>query len=61
MNHDELLTAVSIHRPASRRAYVVLAEIPQPWREQFQEALRGSACLFEISTTSFGGGRGLCF
>ena len=44
MTCDELLAAVSIHRPESRSAYVVLAEIPQPWRDQFQEALRGSAC-----------------
>lgn len=38
------LNAVGIHRPVGRSAYVVLAEIPQPWRDQFQEALRGSAC-----------------
>ena len=44
MTCDEILTAVSIHRPESRSAYVVLAEIPHPWRDQFQEALRGSAC-----------------
>ena len=41
---DELLSAVSIHRPESGSAYVVLAEIAQPWRDQFQEALRSSAC-----------------
>ena len=38
------LNAVGIHRPVGHSAYVVLAEIPQPWRDQFQEALRGSAC-----------------
>lgn len=35
---------MSIHRPEGRSTYVVQAEIPQPWREQFQQALRGSAC-----------------
>ncbi len=38
------LNAIGIHRPVGRSAYVVLAEIPQPWRDQFQEVLRGSAC-----------------
>lgn len=41
---EELLSTVSTHRPDSRSAYVVLAEIPQPWRDQFQQALRDSAC-----------------
>ena len=42
MTAAELLASVPIHRPGSG-AYVVLAEIAQPWRDQFAAALRGSA------------------
>ena len=42
MTAAELLASVPIHRPGSG-AYVVLAEIAQPWRNQFTAALRGSA------------------
>lgn len=42
MNRDELLAAVPVHRQGGG-AFVVLAEIPQPWRDQFAAALRGSA------------------
>jgi hypothetical protein len=42
MTAAELLASVPIHRPGSG-AYVVLAEIAQPWRDQFTAALRGSA------------------
>ena len=42
MTAAELLASVPIHRPGSG-AYVVLAEIAQPWRNQFTAALLGSA------------------
>ncbi len=42
MTAAELLDSVPIHRRGSG-GYVVLAEIAQPWRDQFAAALRGSA------------------
>lgn len=42
MTRDELLAAVPVHRQGGG-AFVVLAEIPLPWRDQFASALRGSA------------------
>ena len=42
MTAAKLLASIPIHRPGSG-AYVVLAEIAQPWRDQFAAALRGSA------------------
>src|SRR6218665_2423097 len=42
MTVAELLASVPIHRPGSS-SYVVLAEVPEPWRDQFAGALRGSA------------------
>lgn len=38
----ELLATVPVHQRGSK-AFVVLAEIPEPWRAQFAAALRGSA------------------
>lgn len=43
MTRDELLAAVPIYQTETSHAYVVLAEIPQPLRDQFADALRGSA------------------
>lgn len=42
MTRDELLAAVPVRRRA-HTAFVVLAEIPEPWRVQFAAALSGSA------------------
>lgn len=42
MTRDELLAAVPVHQRGGG-AFVVLAEIPEPWRDQFAAALRGSA------------------
>src|SRR6218665_3509164 len=42
MTVAELLASVPIHRPGSS-SYVVLAEVPEPWRDQFAAALRGGA------------------
>lgn len=43
MTRDDLLAAVPIHHLAGGSSYVVLAEIPAPWRDQFGKALSGSA------------------
>ena len=45
MTRDELLAAVPVRRmgTSTAYAYVALADIPAPWRHQFEQALRGSA------------------
>lgn len=40
---DELMHAVPIHQTPTGKDYILLDEIPQPWRTQFERALRGSA------------------
>jgi hypothetical protein len=42
MTPDELLAAVPVHQRGGG-AFVVLVEIPEPWRAQFVAVLRGSA------------------
>lgn len=42
MNKNELISAVPI-REYHGHYYVRVDDVPQPWREQFEEALRGSA------------------
>jgi len=44
MTRDELIAAVPVHQYEGRPFYVDLAEIPQPWRDQFWTALYGSQC-----------------
>jgi len=44
MKRDELIAAVPVHEYEGRPFYVNLAEIPQPWRDQFWAALYGSQC-----------------
>ena len=39
---DELLAAVPLRDHNGKPYYVDLADIPQPWRDQFLAALRGS-------------------
>lgn len=43
MTRDELLATVPVRRTAEGSAYVALADIPAPWRHQFEQALHGSA------------------
>jgi len=43
VTRDELITVVPIHWHAGCPHFVRLAEIPMPWRSQFETALRGSA------------------
>lgn len=42
MTRDELQAAVPVHDHDGRPCYVDLADIPQPWRDQFRAALYGS-------------------
>ena len=44
MTRDELIAAVHVYEHEGRPFYVSLAEIPQPWRDQFWTALYGSQC-----------------
>ena len=44
MTHDELIAAAPVHERDGRPLYVSLEDIPQPWRDQFWAALRGSSC-----------------
>lgn len=44
MTLNELIAAVPVHHHKGRAYFVVLDEIPQPWRKQFIGALHGSAC-----------------
>ena len=44
MTRDELIAAVPVYEHEGRPFYVSLAEIPQPWRDQFWTALYGSQC-----------------
>lgn len=43
MTRDDLLVVVQIHHLYGGSSYVVLAEIPASWRDQFGKALSGSA------------------
>lgn len=43
VTRDDLLAAVPVRHGGTGSAYVVLAEIPEPWRSQFTDALLGSA------------------
>lgn len=43
MTRDELLAAVPVRRTAADGPFIALADIPAPWRDQFEQALRGSA------------------
>jgi hypothetical protein len=43
MTRDDLLAAVPVRHGGTSSTYVVLAEIPEPWRSQFTDALLGSA------------------
>ena len=43
MTRDELIAAVPVRRTAADGPFVALADIPAPWRDQFEQALRGSA------------------
>jgi predicted nucleotidyltransferase len=43
MTRNELIAAVPVHCYNGRRFFVRIAEIPEPWRSQFQHDLRGSA------------------
>lgn len=43
MTRDELLATVPVRRTAEGSAYVALADIPAPWRHQFEQALHGSS------------------
>ena len=42
MTRDELIAAVPVHEQDGRPNHVDLADIPQPWRDQFWTALYGS-------------------
>ena len=44
MTREELIAAVPVHERDGRPLYVILDDIPQPWRDQFWAALRGSQC-----------------
>ncbi len=44
MTRDELIAAVPVHEQDGRPNHVDLADIPQPWRDQFWTALYGSQC-----------------
>jgi hypothetical protein len=39
-----LRAAVPVQERDGRPFYVIVDDIPQPWRDQFWEALRGSQC-----------------
>ncbi|GAA5787269.1 hypothetical protein [Chitiniphilus shinanonensis] len=43
MTRDELMAAVPVRQTVTGSAYVVLADLPEPWRGQFEQALQGSA------------------
>lgn len=42
LTRQELLASVPIRKAEGGRHYVDLADIPQPWREEFWAALHGS-------------------
>lgn len=44
MTRDELLAVVPVREFHGRPFYVRVADIPEPWRQHFMHALRGSAC-----------------
>lgn len=44
MTRDELIAAVPVYEHDGRPHHVSLADIPQPWRDQFWAALHGSQC-----------------
>jgi len=44
MTRDELIAAVPVHEREGRTSYVDLDDIPQPWRDQFLDALYCSQC-----------------
>jgi len=41
MTRDELIAAVPVYQHEGKPYYVSLADIPQPWRDQFWGALYG--------------------
>lgn len=44
MTRDELAAAVPIRERNGRPFFVLIADIPEPWRTQFLEAQRGAGC-----------------
>lgn len=44
MNLQELAYVVPVYMHAGRRYFIRIQEIPDPWRNHFTKALRGSAC-----------------
>ena len=44
MTRDELAAAVPIRERNGRQFFVLMADIPEPWRSQFSKAMIGSAC-----------------
>ncbi|WP_390623000.1 hypothetical protein ACEQUB_01680 [Ralstonia syzygii] len=44
MTRDELIAAVPI-RESQGRLYVRMDDVPEPWRQQFAEAMIGSAFI----------------
>ena len=48
---QELLSVVPVHMHAGRRYFIRIRDIPESWRGQFIEALRGSACPVLLGET----------
>lgn len=44
MTYDELIAAVPVCDFRGRPYYIRLKDIPEPWRQQFERAIFGSAC-----------------
>ena len=44
MNSEELRAAVPIHPYKGHPYFVRIDEVPEPWRSQFWQALRGAQC-----------------
>lgn len=44
MTSDELLAAVPVREFRGRPFFVRIQDVPEPWRQQFERALMGSAC-----------------
>ena len=44
MTLDELVAAVPVRERNGRPFFILIEDIPEPWRSQFNKALRGSAC-----------------